>query len=192
MRASRTAPCNARAMRRALLVVMLIGCGGRKDAPGAATATKVDPLADQGPNAQPLATPTPGPNEGGPSALPTPSPNAPPGPNAMPTPNGGTGMTPSAGGSVVVIAKITDAGPIGDGKCSQRSYELAVAKTVTGTAPPRLWAHFEQCGAQTTAPAPGNIAGTGLQTGTTYQLTLKKSASSNFGDGFMIVDARSP
>jgi hypothetical protein len=184
-------------MRRGLLVMVLIGCGGSKGAPSGGTATTADRVADEGPNAEPgvvpLATPTPGPNEGGPSALPTPSPNAPPGTNAMPTPNGGAGLTPSAGsGSVVVIAKITDAGPIGDGKCSQRSYELAVAKTVTGTVPAKLWAHFEQCGAQTTAPAAGNVAGTGLQTGTTYQLTLRKSATSSFGDGFMIVDARTP
>ncbi len=182
-------------MRRALLVVLLVGCGGSKSAPGAATATKEDRVADESPNAQPvmpLATPTPGPNEGGPSALPTPGPNAPPGGDATPMPNGGAGLTPSAGaGSVVVIAKITDAGPIGDGKCSQRSYELAVAKTVTGSVPPKLWAHFEQCG-PSSAPAAGNLAGTGLSTGTTYQLTLKKSASSNFGDGFMIVDARVP
>jgi hypothetical protein len=185
-------------MRRALLVLALFGCGGSKGAPSGGTEAKADRVADdETPNARPgavpLATPTPGPNEGGPSALPTPSPNSPPAQNATPTPNGGTGLTPSAGaGSVVVIAKVTDAGPIGDGRCSQRSYELAVAKTVTGTVPAKLWAHFEQCGAPAAAPGAGNIAGTGLQTGATYQLTLKKGASTNFGDGFMIVDARTP
>jgi hypothetical protein len=187
-------------MRRALLVMLLIGCGGAEKggAPAPAVGGTVDDrITDEGrpsePSLTPLATPTPGPNAGNAGALPAPGPNPTPGPNATPTPNGGAGLTPSAGaGSVVVIAKITDAGPIGDGKCSQRSYELAVAKTVSGSVPPKLWAHFEQCGARTSEPAAGNIAGTGLQTGTTYQLTLKKLAGSNFGDGFMIVDARTP
>lgn len=178
--------------------MVLLGCGGPKSgAPEAKSRTSDEQLTDEArPGAPaeptPMATPTPGPAAGGPSTLPSPNADPLPGSTARPTPAGGAGLAPSAAGSVVVIAKITDAGPIGDGKCSQRSYELAVAKTLAGSVPPKLWAHFEQCGARTSEPAAGNLAGTGLANGTTYQLTLKQGASKNFGDGFMIIDARAP
>jgi len=185
-------------MKRVLVAILLVGCGGgsKGAAPEAKTAPEEMPAAPPpggSPTVQPteMATPTPGPAAGGPSALPSRDQTPMPGPNAAPTP-AGDGIAASGTGRAVVIAKITDAGPIGDGKCSQRSYELAVAKTISGSVPAKLWAHFEQCGARTGEPAAGNVAGTGLLTGTTYQLTLKQGASKSFGDGFMIIDARTP
>lgn len=175
-----------------LLALILIGCG--RPEKSATSARGGSPLADEATPAQPeaYATPTPSPNAGGPGATPTPG-TSPTGDLATPTPNGGTGLAPSAAGSVVVVAKITDAGPIGSGRCSQRSYQIAIDKTVSGAAPASpLWAHFEQCGDRTKEPAAGNLAGTSLRTGTTYQLTLAPNASKNFGPGFVIVDARVP
>lgn len=179
-------------MRRLLLAMILVGCGrpeksatsarGGSAVPG--EATPVSPEA--------YATPTPSPNAGTSGATPAPG-SSPTGDLATPTPNGGAGLAPSAAGAVVVVAKILDAGPIGDGRCSQRSYQIAIDKAVTGAAPASpLWAHFEQCGDRTSEPAAGNLAGTGLRTGTTYQLTLMAGASKNFGAGFVIVDARMP
>ncbi len=118
-------------------------------------------------------------------------------PLAMPTPGPAVApVTPMpAPGALVVVAKITDAGPIGDGRCSQRSYQIAIERVVSGAPPAEgtPWVHFERCqGApEVTAPA-GDVAGTGLAVGTTYQISLQKGASKNFGDGFMIVGAHPP
>lgn len=101
----------------------------------------------------------------------------------------------SPNGDVIVVAHVTDAGPIGDGRCSQRSYEIAIDRVVAGTvdAPKdKRWVHFEQCGAARQPPPAGDLAGTGLAVGSTYQLTLRAGASPNFGTGLMILAARAP
>lgn len=171
------------------MIVVALGCG-RAEKRSESVATSAERAPSEKPEA--YATPTPGPNAGAPG-----TPIAPSGPGpvdvATPTPAGDPGLAASAPGTVVVIATIADAGPIGDGRCSQRSYQLAIGKTLTGSAPTSpVWAHFEQCGPRTTEPAAGNLAGTSLATGTTYRFTLARGASKNFGDGLVIVDARVP
>jgi hypothetical protein len=107
--------------------------------------------------------------------------------------SGSAVAAPAPAADLVVVARISDASPIGDGRCSQRSYQVAVDHVVSGP-PPRtsvFWVHFELCGG---APPPGegNLAGTGLVSGTSYKLTLRKGASKNFKDALMIIDARAP
>jgi hypothetical protein len=100
-----------------------------------------------------------------------------------------TGTATAAPADTIVVARIVEAGPIGSGKCSQRSYEIAVDKHESGPSPgTKLWVHFEHCG----GPAPTDLAGTGMKTGTADRLTLRPGASKNFGSGFMIVAARAP
>ena len=94
---------------------------------------------------------------------------------------------------VVVVARVTQSGPIGDGRCSQRSYEIAVAKVVSGASPgQQLWVHFELCGDARSAGSAGSLAGASLAVGSSYELTLRRGASQSFGDGFMITGVRAP
>jgi hypothetical protein len=107
--------------------------------------------------------------------------------DATAPPGDGATMQPTA--EVVVIAKIANAGPIGDGpKCNQRSYEIEVVKIVAGNpGEQRFWVHFEAC-RDAPPPEPGLGA---LAVGTTYKLVLRRGTSGNF-NGYMITSAHPP
>lgn len=102
-------------------------------------------------------------------------------------------MTFSAG-EAVVVAKVVDAGPIGDGNCSQRSYRISIERVTSGDIIPGsdpISAHFESCADHPApAPGPGELVGTSLDVGSTYELSLRRGASANFGIDFMILKAR--
>ncbi len=171
-------------MKRVLVAVVVLGCSRPEKA-----VTPIDKGAGAG--AEAYAVPSPGPN-GRPGLKPGAG-ASPTGDLVTPTPGGDPGLTAGSAANVVIVAKIVDAGPIGDGRCSQRSYQVAVEETLAGAAPSSpVWVHFEQCGERTSAPAAGNVAGTSLATGTRYRLTLVPGGSKSFGDGLMIVDARTP
>ncbi|MBL0216429.1 MAG: hypothetical protein IPQ07_21420 [Myxococcales bacterium] len=149
-----------------IAVFAVIGaCGGRSEPTPAKVPAPTDPVA------APVAPPPKG---------------APPAPAPPPAPPPGVDL--------VVVAKITNAGPIGDGRCSQRSYEITLERVVAGATPttPTLWVHFEVCGTERKPQPAGELAGTGLDVGARYQFALKKGASGNFGDGLMITSARAP
>ncbi|MEZ4447839.1 MAG: hypothetical protein R3B09_00080 [Nannocystaceae bacterium] len=91
---------------------------------------------------------------------------------------------PAPAGEHEVVARILETGPIGDGRCSQRSYRIEVVEAVAG-APlesPR-WVHFERCQGDT-GPI---VEGTGLEVDGRYRLRLRDGASPNFGGEPMIV-----
>ncbi|MCB9706879.1 MAG: hypothetical protein H6711_33855 [Myxococcales bacterium] len=87
-----------------------------------------------------------------------------------------------------LVARVVDAGPIGDGRCTQRSYQIEVVETIAGaplTSP--AWVHFERCeGDDPGAPA---FDGGGLEIGGRYRLRLQDGRSPNFGADPMIVAA---
>jgi len=146
------------------------------------------------PEPRPVA---PDPSPGSADPMPTPVAVAPPtAGSAQPDPVPVAGPPPPAAspnGDVIVIAKLTNAGPIGDGKCSQRSYEIAIDRVVAGDVPTpkdKRWVHFETCGPRESKP--NDLAGTGLDVGSTYKLTLHAGVSKNFGDGLMILVAERP
>ena len=121
-------------------------------------------------------------------------PSAPPGaPEAARSPVASPG--PGAPGSEgVVVARIVDTGPIGDGRCVQRSYQIAIESVVSGDVPAGvepIAAHFESC-VDHPAPqrGPGDLEGSALDVGSTYEITLRRGTSANFGDDFMIQRAR--
>lgn len=95
-------------------------------------------------------------------------------------------------GEIVVIARITSMGPIGSGRCSQRSYELAIETHLAGEAlPASVWAHFEHCEGQPfVAPVPPDENLSGLDGGVRYELHLRRGLSASFPDEPMIVSAR--
>ena len=102
---------------------------------------------------------------------------------------GDTGQSASgATDDVTLIALIAGAGPIGDGNCTQRSYQITVGKVEFGVLPdpPPAWVHFEACGDARKAIT---FSGSGLDIGTTYRLVLRRGASANFPGDYMIVDA---
>ena len=102
---------------------------------------------------------------------------------------GDTGQSTSAAtDDVTLVALIAGAGPIGDGNCTQRSYQITVGKVELGVLPepPPAWVHFEACGDERTAIT---FSGSGLDIGATYRLRLRRGASSNFPGDYMIVDA---
>ncbi len=109
-----------------------------------------------------------------------------------------TGVPPPdpgvSGSEAVVIARIVDSGPIGDGRCSQRSYQIVVERLVTGNLPTGgdpIAAHFESCADHPAPqPGPGDFVGSSLDVGSTYELSMRRGASVNFGDDFMILQAR--
>ena len=152
-------------MRLAFVVMMLGACGGRSEPPPAKAVAPANPVA------APVVSASEGSSEGAPPA---------------PAPPGGVDL--------VAVAKITNAGPIGDGRCSQRSYEIALERVVAGPTPvaATFWVHFEACGAARVAPPAGELAGTGLDVGSRYQFVLEKGGSANFADGMMITSARAP
>jgi hypothetical protein len=63
----------------------------------------------------------------------------------------------------------------------QKSYEIEP------TAGARLWIHFERCGARGPSPAAGGLEG--LDAGGTYRFTVRRGASTNFGDGAILLAA---
>lgn len=81
----------------------------------------------------------------------------------------------------VFEATIVGEGPIGDGRCVQKSYEVEP----TGAA--RLWIHFEHCGAD--GPSPLERGLEGLDIGSRYRFTVKRGASKNFGEDAMLLAA---
>jgi hypothetical protein len=94
--------------------------------------------------------------------------------------------TPSTPASVAVVGDVFEGtivgeGPIGDGACVQKSYE------VEPTAGARLWIHFERCGAAGPSPATGGLEG--LDVGGTYRFTVRRGASENFGRGAILLAA---
>lgn len=86
-----------------------------------------------------------------------------------------SGATPSAPGDEIFEGTIVGEGPIGDGMCVQKSYEVES----TGAARTRVWIHFERCGDAGPSPAVGGLDALGV--GATYRFTVRRGASKNFG-----------
>ena len=76
-------------------------------------------------------------------------------------------------GAEILEGTIVDEGPIGDGACVQKSYEIAPAEGA------RVWIHFERCGDAGPSPAASGLEG--LDVGATYRFTVRRGASKNFG-----------
>lgn len=96
---------------------------------------------------------------------------------------GATASTPAKRGEIRIVARVLETGPIGDGRCIQRSYRIEVVEATSGEAPTSpSWVHFEHCG-PTTPP----VDASGLDVGTVYRLGLVAGASPNFGAAPMIV-----
>lgn len=97
-------------------------------------------------------------------------------------------------GDSAVVGRVVDSGPIGDGRCVQCSHRIVVERATAGTlaanADP-LWVHYESCIDRPMPPrAAGSVDPCGLDRGSSYDLTLRPGASPNFGDAFVIIDAR--
>ena len=133
------------------------------------------------------------PEVGAPPRAPQPQVGAPPSVPQDPDPGPSPGPA-AAGSDAVVVARVVDTGPIGDGTCVQRSYRIAIDRVVSGdvpTGPDPIWAHFESCADHPApSPGPGEELGSSLDVGSTYELHLRRGASSNFGEDFMIQRAR--
>jgi hypothetical protein len=101
---------------------------------------------------------------------------------------------PIAEGDSAVLARVVDSGPIGSGDCVQCSHRIVVEAAAAGdlaaSADP-LWVHYESCADRPMPPrGPGTLNPCSLDEGSSYDLTLRPGASPNFGDAFMIVEAR--
>jgi hypothetical protein len=84
-------------------------------------------------------------------------------------------------GDEVLEGTIVGEGPIGDGKCVQKSYEIEPS------AGERFWIHFERCGDAGPSPAAGGLEG--LDVGGTYRFTVRRGASKNFGSAPILLAA---
>jgi hypothetical protein len=103
---------------------------------------------------------------------------------AMPTSS--SDVPPTAPDAAPVVGDVFEGtivgeGPIGDGACVQKSYEIEPK------AGARLWIHFERCGAAGPSPAAGGLEG--LDVGSTFRFTVRRGASKNFGEGAILFAA---
>ena len=133
-----------------------------------------------------------------PAAAPEPGAGDPEGTPGTDEPAPGTNESPSetepppanANGDIVVVARVVDSGPIGDGRCQQCSHRIAVEETLAGDlGADTLWAHYEACG-DDREPPPGSVDPCAMRRGSTYELRLRRGASENYGNDPMILAAR--
>lgn len=104
-----------------------------------------------------------------------------PAPAPVSAPQAATPRDTTAPDGDVIEGTIVGEGPIGDGRCVQKSYEVEPRNGA------RVWIHFERCGAE--GPSPEGLGLEGLDMGATYRFTVKRGASNNFGEDRMLLAA---
>ena len=83
----------------------------------------------------------------------------------------------------MIEGEIVEEGPIGDGRCTQKSYRVKPADADA------LWLHFEHCADQG-GPSPSGRSLDALEVGGRYRFEVQDGGSPNFGDAPLLLDAK--